>query len=160
MTRENKRRMKNEYFEYSGKKYPAGTKFKMVRDYGIMAGTEEGIGIFKGYSTTEKHYVVEYDDDKEKYWGKNTGYLTTYTQEELQRKIIEILPGNYYVELETRKKYPKESEIFEIVAGWCLYIFIMLGTTIFNDRVGMWIAETVFFFWWRHNKLEEYSYYD
>lgn len=151
MVKEYKKRMENEYFEYNGVRYCAGTKFKMKKDDQIV------IAIFLGYSgLNDTDVTIKYQKQYDRY-----EYFKYVKKTNMQNIVLEIVPGNYYVELTARKKHPKESEIPEMIMGWCLYIFVMLGLTIFNDRVAGWIAVTAFFFWWRHNKMEEeYYYYD
>ena len=74
--------------------------------------------------------------------------------------IIEIVNGNYYDELETKKRYRKDSEIPIVQAGWVIYIFIMCLLIIFKDAWIGWIAATLYFFNWRSKKIKEEYYYD
>ena len=160
----------HEYFTYNGEKYHYGTKFKMKikNKYGF----DEIVNtVFKGYSTdTEGYYAgklsIWYNtplDEAENYnfksglWYRNGIYMS---EKELCEAIVEILPGNHCIELETkRKKYVKDTDDPNLMAKWGMYIFFMIWSSIFNGRVLGWVLLTIVFFVWRHKYREENSYY-
>ena len=39
--------------------------------------------------------------------------------------------------------------------GWIIYIIVMIGGMIFVDYIYLAIFATIYFFRWRHNKIEE-----
>lgn len=41
-----------------------------------------------------------------------------------------------------------------LVGGWILYIIVMIGGMIFKDYFFLAIYATIYFFWWRHDKIE------
>lgn len=150
----------NEYFEYKGQRYYAGTMFTMKKRNGNDRGkvvTAE----FRGYvnNNPEKLYVF-YKTKKNKY------IVETYegiivNKSEIEDYIIDIVFGNYYIELDERKKYCKDSDIPSLYIGWVLYVFLMLAATLFYKTFGAWILITVVFFVWRHNfKKKECYYYE
>lgn len=148
----------HEYFTYNGEKYHYGTKFKMKinHEYGFDQIVN---AVFKGYD--DNKLVIYYNtplDEAENYNFKSGLWLRNginMTDEELRKSIVEILPGNYEVEMETRKKYWKDTDDLNLMAKWGMYIFFMIWSSIFNGRVLGWILITVIFFVWRHKYKEE-----
>ena len=53
----------------------------------------------------------------------------------------------------THKK--SEMEIDGLFLGWVWYIFLMAISTLFYDRIGLWILISVVFFNWRNKKIKE-----
>lgn len=156
---------KHEFFTYNGAKYYFGTKFKMKikHEYGFDQIVNAA---FKGYSNvsdgcySNKLFIVYNTtlDEAENYKFKNGLQYRNgiyMSEEELGEAIVEIFPVNYYTEMETRKKYWKDTDDLNLVAKWGMYIFAMLWTSIMNGRVLGWIALTIIFFAWRHKYKEE-----
>lgn len=160
MDKEHLHKVQNEYFEYKGQRYYAGTKFTMKKrnSYDQWRTVE---ATFRGYSVlNNKKFSICYKDMNVKS-RLGADYCFDVTYDELQDIIIDITSGNYYVELAEKKRYVSDSNIPELVVGWPLYIFLMIGSSIFNDRVSGWILITIIFFIWRHKlKEEEYYYYE
>jgi hypothetical protein len=52
-------------------------------------------------------------------------------------------------------KTMKDSEIDGLFIGWLWYIFLMTISTLFYDRIGLWIFISVVFFNWRAKKIKE-----
>lgn len=149
---------KHEFFTYNGAKYYFGTKFKMKikHEYGFDQIVN---AVFKGCDNNK--FVICYNtplDEAENYNFKSGLWLRNgirMTDKELQESIIEIIPGNYEIEMEARNKYWKDTDDLNLVAKWGMYIFAMLWTSIMNGRVLGWILITVIFFVWRHKYKEE-----
>lgn len=151
-------KIKNEYFEYQGQRYYAGTMFTMKKRTGNDRGkivTAE----FRGYvnNNSEKLYVF-YKTKKNKYIAETYEGIIINTNE-ISDYIIDIIFGNYYVELNARKRYCKDSDVPELYIGWALYVFLMCLAMLFYNTFGAWILITVVFFVWRHNFKEKECYY-
>ena len=48
-----------------------------------------------------------------------------------------------------------EMEIEWLFIGWMWYVFLMAISTIFYDRIGLWIFISIVFFSWRAKKVKE-----
>ena len=159
-------KMKTEFFEYNGNKYPSGTRFLMknperYKDWQIVRA------IFrerKDDNTVQIAYNTPMDDASSHIYRNDLLYRTGIFIEEkrLQDLIVEIIPGNHYIDMErNHKRYEKDTDDLNLVAKWGMYLFAMGITSIFNGRVLGWIMWTVIFFWWRHNyKEKECVYYE
>lgn len=147
MTKDIKALMKNDYFEYKNERYYAGARLKIK----VYIGS-------RYEKIVETCFLRCVGNDKNKFLfgceNKNIPFITV-DRNDINDIIVEILPGNYYLEQDTKKQYVNDFDIPELFIGWLLYIFIMVGTSIFNGREIGWIMWSVLFFWWRHNKKEE-----
>lgn len=155
------KQVKDHYFEYNGQRYYAGTRFTMKKRNGLDKGRTIVEATFLSYvNGNRNHLYVSYKDMCVKSLvGANR--IVIVNGDEMDDIVIDIISGNYYTELTSSKKYCDDSVIPELVVGWPLYIFCMVGSSIFNGRVGGWILITVLFFWWRHKlKTKEYYYYE
>ena len=163
---------KNQYFMCGGTAYRRGTRFKMNYPFDKTCPTHNANGESEGLAQhPETVEVVAYlestDNDGnvnirlEEYPWKKTKYgePVSLKESEFLNSIIEIIPLNFYDEMEMKKKYLKDSQIPGLVIGWILYIVIMLILVIFNDRILGWIAASVYFFTWRHEKKEKEGVY-
>jgi hypothetical protein len=150
---------KHEFFTYNGAKYYFGTKFKMKikHEYGFDQIVN---AVFKGYNNDK--LVICYNtplDEAENYKFKSGMWLRNgihMTDEKLQESIIEILPGNYEIEMETRKKYWKDTDDPNLMAKWGMYIFFMIWVCLLKGGF-IWgqICVSIIFFAWRHKYKEE-----
>ena len=153
------KKIQNEYFEYNGQRYYAGTKFKMVTQHrGYVEATV--IATFKGcYNGNENILCVDYEVPSTKYRKSVQGIHIK--RSEIDDYIIEIVFENHCPELEPKKKYVKDFDIPELVVGWPIYIFCMIGGIIFNGYFnGGWLLITIVFFAWRHHLKEKEYYYE
>lgn len=129
-----------QYFEYKGQKYGYGTKLKvMTRYWGVVETTYLGGRKYDGVSP----YDLALGSSPESY-------------------IIEIIKPIYYIP--PSKQENKKSSVFtrtgsgswqsddDVFHGLLLYIAVMLGGVIFNDRWLIWIMATIIFFSWKANK--------
>ena len=91
-------------------------------------------------------------------FGKTCRYFIHVKPEDLPDKIIEIVEGNYYTELEARKRYVKDKDIPELFFGWIAYILVMFGLLLFKDWWMCWIAASIYFFY-KRKKIKEENYY-
>ena len=92
-------------------------------------------------------------------------------------KLRFIRGGNHGVSFENAARYieeivspiewnikenplPKDGEVGEVVIGWVIYIIVMLVSTIFNQKVGLWAFWTILWIFMRQimlNKAGGYS---
>lgn len=125
------------YLYYKGQYYDVGTRVKLkTRWSGVVETT------FLGYKT--------YDCCLERDGATPEDY------------IVEIVKPVYYVS--PQQQDSKKSNVFtrtgsgswnsddDVFHGLLLYIAIMLGGIIFNDRWLIWIIATVIFFGWKAKK--------
>lgn len=144
---------KTDYFEYNGVRYYSGTKFTMkepVYESAIVKAR------YEENSVNGESVLVVYEPIGKVVKGQKGIFIK---KEKLSDVIVEILDGNYYTELEQSKQYIPDSKIPELVIGWMMYLFIMAGLTIFNDRWLGWIAVSIYFFNWRKKIKEKNTYY-
>lgn len=146
---------KDEYFDYNGVRYYTGTKFTMKTEpYERVVNA-----VFRGASSHNKNlFVVMYEDYN--FSGGRCQYSINVNADWFSDHIIEITEGNYYAELESRKRYIKDKDIPDLFFGWIIYLIIMAILVIFNDRWLGWIGASFLFFRWRHKIKEEHYYYE
>ena len=141
---------KNDYFDYNGVRYYAGTKFTTNHDYHIDVPA-----YFRGWKPNDPNvYEITMTIGPKKC--QTTIWVP---KEEMAARINEIVDGNHYVEMESRIGYCKDSDIPELFFGWIAYIAIMLVLCIFRERVGAWILVSCYFFYWRHKIKEDNMYF-
>lgn len=61
---------------------------------------------------------------------------------------------NYNVQMPETKTF-QDKDIDGLFVGWIWYVFLMVVSTIFKDRIGLWILFTIVFFCWRKHKIKE-----
>ena len=155
-------RAKTDFFEYKGKMYPAGTVFKMKDPkYDFL---NDVTAIFMGSlpNLYPGKWAIGYntDVDRASHHMYHNGHMwktiMPVEKDDLANRIVEILPGNHYVDMEANhKRYVDDGKEPALIVGWILYIFGMFGATIFYGRVGIWFFLTIVFFVWRHKFKEE-----
>lgn len=155
-------RAKTDFFEYKGKKYPAGTVFKMKNPKFDFLNDVTAVFIGNLPELYPGRWTISYNDDVA--MASNFAYKTCkrwktmipIEKDKLADMIVEILPWNYYVEMETKhKKYVSDLDDWNLIAKWGMYLAAMAITSIFYGRIFGWIMWTVIFFVWRHNYREE-----
>jgi len=153
-------KIENEYFEYKGQRYCAGTKFTMQKRNGYDRWRVVEANFIGYVNGNPNLFYVHYKDMNVKSL-RGADIYVHIKREEMKDAIIDIIYGNYHIEIESRKRYCKDSDIPELVIGWPLYIFFMALATIFYKTIGAWIMLTIMFFTWRHHlKTKEYYYYE
>lgn len=140
---------KNDYFDYNGVRYYAGTRFTTDHDYYTNVPA-----YFRGWSSYNPN-----DCEVTMTIGPRKCQKTIWiSREEMAEHINEIVEGNYYVEREAKTRSLKDSQIPELFFGWIAYIAVMLVFSIFKDRLGIWVVATCYFFHWRNKIKEENTY--
>lgn len=137
-----------DWFEYNGKRYGKYTKV-IIKD--IYNNREEVAAYFiaiYGHKTVR----VLYDS------GGRMGYYP-YSINQFYTNIISICEENSAEELGITVVKKQDKDIDRLFYGWIWYIFIMLIGFIFNDRILIWIAASVYFFRWRNKVKKEETYY-
>lgn len=131
--------MKQNYFEYNGKKYYTGTVF-ITRD--------------NMWIETEASFIC-YDTDHEEYIFNIRGCRYRDRGEVFWKRFIAVTDKvNNNVRMPVTKTM-KDMQIEGLFIGWVWYVFLMLVSTIFNDAIGLWIFISVVFFSWRAKKIKE-----
>ena len=150
----------NDFFEYEGKQYPVGTMFRMTPPK-ASCHDREVIALFSGSEFYKDKWTISYNDAMDQASHAKYRNCTSWAKtvpvekDKLPNMIIEILPGNFYVQRANRKRYVSDSKDISLVMGWITYLVVMGITSIFNGRIFGWIMWTIFFFVWRHNYKEK-----
>lgn len=148
MSKEYYEEHKNDYFDYKGVRYYAGTKFKK-RAYGDT--TVDAVFTRRFGSEFWFRYKLSKCSDVK---------IDRCSEKDFYDNLVEIINDSDISEFERKKHYLKESEVPEIIYGWVMYIFIMCLLVIFKHAWAGWIAVTIYFFRWKKKKLKEAYYYD
>lgn len=149
--------MKQNYFIYNGEKYYAGSVMK-VKQWDNISGREVERDATFICSDTERDRIIF----------RIQNHTHSYPKENFNQIFIRIINkvgdqhNIQYSEqhlTENRKKtFSEELSIDGMLIAWMWYIFIMAATTIFNDRIGIWILTSIVFFGYRSKKLKERGY--
>ena len=135
--------MKQNYFVVNGEKYYTGVVF-LVHHNGKQVEAS----------------FIYYDTDYCKYVYKIKDCTWVVGIEDFKRRFIATTnKKDNTISMPTKKK-KNEFEIDGLFLGWTWYIFLMLTSTIFNDRIGLWILISVVFFSWRSNKIKKEGTYN
>ena len=137
---------KRSYFYYNGNNYYAGTKM-LVKDWNGDAPIEV---TFKCHNVDSNDYV----------YTNMYGGDILMSSDLFYSRIIKIIEQKDLTtlvnELEASGAFDqntiKDSQIDGLLLGWIWYIFLMAISTIFNDRIGLWILISIVFFGWRNAK--------
>ena len=141
-------------FSFKGKEYPINTTVK-IKDRIYTRTWNE---LF-GYPMTQvvEHYVDQNGTRRWtyalwKYNGVPWHYTTTRSPDEMIECIVE-----QYVEKTQQEKpeYYKDSEVSGVRLGWAVYITTMFFVMVFKEFYIGWIIGTLYFFYWRKEKLKK-----
>ena len=142
------------YFVYNGARYNTGTIVKLKLYDNLMHKYREEKAIF--------YYVL--DDSK---------YVTTVNKTTMvfsSQVFFDALIGveqvsmtttedvQFYHDQKQKRKFTDEFNIDGLFLAWMWYIFIMVVSIIFNDRIAIWILASTVFFSYRNRKLKEAGY--
>ena len=140
------------YFNYNGNSYYTGTKMLIKGSYGESPTIEV---TFKCVNVDTGNYVYTNMHGGDRIVSKDRFYsqlikiiepkdLTTLVKEYESAGVFQQVPI-------------KDSQIDGMALGWMWYVFLMAISTIFHDRIGLWILISVVFFSWRAAKRSQYS---
>lgn len=140
-------------FEYNGGLYPTGIVLR-------IRGVDK-----HGNPTVKRAVFIWHIVDKDWYVIHVDGHPDTYTKERFYNNLIEVV-GEFDFEsikdpldrwkIDTRAPTLRdELNADGMIIGWAWYIFVMVISTLFYDRIGMWIFASIVFFKYRRNKLRE-----
>jgi hypothetical protein len=141
--------MKNPYFIYDGKFYPAGTIVILKARDPMVGRYDETEVVFLWHLTEKDLYAYQVR------WQS-----VVCTKESFERNIVQItdkIDPNYAVKPVTRKQQTLTDElnVDGLLPAWILYTIAMIGGTIFNDRVLIWFWGSIWFFRYRSEKLRK-----
>lgn len=131
------------YFEYKGKKYYTGTIFimkvsKMLYEY-----------TFVGYNVDHKALLCKSANNQQ------ARSLVPIWESVFNKNLVSITNKiDTSVHSPVEKKM-KDTQIDGLFLGWMWYIFLMAVSTIFKDKIGLWILWSVVFFSWRKKKIKK-----
>lgn len=144
--------MKQTYFIYNGDRYDSGTLI-VINYFSYLAG--------RCYDETGK--FLYYDTDEQKYYVEIIGKQYSYTEESFRksfRKIRgEIVYHHVHVDKTPKTRtFSDELKIKDLKIAWVLYIFAMLISAVFYERILAWISVSIVFFSYRSKKLKTHGY--
>lgn len=109
---------------------------------------------FRGVLPGSKKYKFEKAIHK---WGdKDLEYAWNFMidADDMEEAIEEIVKANV-VELVDVEPL-KDSESPEVLVGWCVYVFALFFSLIFQQWYIVWTMGSALFFFWRYVKLREW----
>ena len=140
--------MRQDYFVYNNHRYNAGNHI-LFRFFDCRVGRSYETKVkFLYYETESKEYFIEV-------YGKEY----SYREELFYRNIYE---SDSYSSQATRE--PKEHTFFDelkirdLRITWVLYIFAMLVSVVFYERIIAWIFVSLVFFSYRSKMLKAHGY--
>lgn len=144
--------MKQNYFVYNGNKYESGTLI-VINYFSYMAG--------RCYDETGT--FLYYDTDEQKYYVEIIGNQYSYTEESFRksfRKIRgEIVYHHVHVDKTPKTRtFSDELKIKDLKIAWVLYIFAMLVSVVFYERILAWIFVSLVFFSYRSKIFKAHGY--
>lgn len=145
-------RMKQNYFLHDGNKYESGTLI-VINYFSYMAG--------RCYDETGK--FLYYDTDEQKYYVEIIGKQYSYTEESFRKSFRKIRGEIVYHQVcvdKTHKTrtFSDEFKIKDLKIAWFLYIFAMLISVVFYERILAWIFVSLVFFSYRSKTLKAHGY--
>lgn len=144
--------MKQNYFVYNGNKYESGTLI-VINYFSYIAR--------RCYDETGK--FLYYDTDEQKYYVEIIGKQYAYTEESFRksfRKIRgEIVYHHVHVDKTPKTRtFSDELKIKDLKIAWVLYVFAMLISVVFYERILAWIFVSLVFFSYRSKILKAHGY--
>ena len=144
--------MKQNYFIHDGTKYETGTLI-VINYFSYIAG--------RCYDETGK--FLYYDTEEQQYYVEIIGKPYSFSEESFRKSFRRIRGEIVYHSVHVDKTPPKrtfsdELKIRDLKIAWVLYVFAMLISVVFYDRLLAWALVSIIFFTYRHKKLKEYGY--
>lgn len=129
-----------------------------LQDYCIVNGRRYSTGTVFIIDFNGKHREASFIcciPETNRYRCKIDGAMWFISEKDFQKKIVKItnkVDSSVHMPVNKTKK---DTEIDGLFLGWLWYIFLMVISTIFYARVGLWIFISVVFFDWRARKIKE-----
>ena len=149
--------MKRPYFDHNGNRYYKGTVMSVIGGFG-----NNEIVTFQFFDTDTNMYVYRrgicdchvfeknfFKNIIEIIEPKSLEDLTAATWGNNNMSVYEVINAV------GKGSTVKDSQIDGLPTGWVWYIILMLLSTVFHDRVGVWILISVVFFGWRYAKKKK-----
>ena len=156
----NNEKIKEVYFNtfiFKGKTYPLNTSVKIKSDVYILTH-KLGALCDRPLVQVVKSYIDCNGKHRWTYaiWSRSGNvypYTTIKSPDEMVESIIST--PNKITSYKPDVEYYKDSEVKGVGIGWFIYIAIMIFGSIFKDAIVVWIFATIYFFWWRKQKLKK-----
>ena len=136
------------YFTYRGKNYGYGTIVKLKPEVyqGLVriSNCDGVLEFYEGLSNGICKFRVVTDEISK----KSSIHLKMPLENTIEYIVepVEIVPQpTWQNALENYSRTPKGTRP-DVTQGVIIYIAVLLLTAIFNDRIGLWIIETILFF--------------
>lgn len=128
------------YFIYDNQVYYTG-QVVLLKCFG-----EEMEAAFVCYNKLSKRFTFHLN-----HWKHN--HDIGLPQEDVRKQLIKVYTGmrNPYVRYPTTR-HQYDSEIKGLPLAWSWYIFLMVISVVFKDRIGLWIFYSIVFFSYRSKK--------
>lgn len=144
--------MKQSYFVYNGNKYESGTL--IVINY---------FSYISGRCCDETAKFLYYDTEEKKYYVEIIGMQYCYTEESFRKSFRKIRGEIVYhhvhvVKTPKNRTFSDELKIKDLKIAWVLYIFAMLISVLFYERIFAWIFVSFVFFSYRSKILKAHGY--
>ena len=130
----------------------------MQRNYIVVHGAKYYTGsvfIINFRKKMQRAVFVCYIPETNKIRCKISGSFWFINANDFNNRLVEItneVDRSVHMPI-IRKKH--DMEIDGLFLGWMWYVFLMAISTIFYDRIGLWIFISIVFFSWRAKKLKE-----
>lgn len=131
------------HFVWKGKTYYTGTVF-VVREFKYPHGAYEKEATFIAYNP--EYNKVEFQIGPQRH-SRPLKSVNTWIVSATDKRDERVRCPTV--------KQKSDSEIDGLFVGWIWYIVLMAISTIFYDRIGLWILISVIFFTWRAKKIKE-----
>lgn len=141
--------MKQNYFVHNGRQYNTGELIPF-RFFDYRVG--------RSYDTQVK--FLYYDTETKEYFIEVYGKEYNYTENLFYRNMYNVAsPRAPAANVNNNKHtFSDELNIDGLLIAWIWYVFIMLVSIVFHDRIGIWILASIIFFNYRSKKLKEAGY--
>lgn len=132
-----------DYFTFQGKRYAKGTIVKFKDEFISKRNISEGyeLGYFNGHLA-----FLEYNAEK-----KRTHHTIAFACD--SEKIIESIVHEEVYEGPIYVKVLKDTQSDDMLYAWIAYIVFMLFSLCCTGTIYGWIAASLWFWPYRHNKL-------
>ena len=146
--------MHRNYFVYGGQKYYYGTQIVVLKQDHITGRMVEADAKFMYYDTAKEQYAFKIKNcvvvQDKKYFDKIFVGIGDSVIDEA--KFKELLSKADLSQFD-QKKFVDELKIDGLCLALVWYIFIMIISSLFEARLGLWALSTIVFLIYRHTKI-------